>query len=71
MALDADQRLKLEMILAGQEENPSALDNWETGFVASFAERYELYKDGVLISEKQWAILDRIYNNIVSAAEQA
>lgn len=71
MALDADQRLKLEMILAGQEESPSSLDNWETGFVASFAERYATYGDNMFISEKQWAILDRIYNNIVSAAEQA
>ena len=65
MALDADQRMKMELILEGSKESPELLTDWETGFVSSFQERYETYGDDMFVSEKQWAILDRIYDTIV------
>ncbi len=46
MALDTDALFKFELILTGTEEDPEALNPWETGFVSSFVERYkELLKD--------------------------
>ena len=58
VALNDDQRMKLEMILEGSKEVPDELSDWETGFVSSFQERYELYKDAVFISDKQWNIFE-------------
>ena len=69
MALDIDQRLKLDMILNGSEASPEALSEWETGFVSSIAKRHEQYGDDIAISIKQWAILDRIYVSVMVAEE--
>lgn len=65
MAIDADQRLKLEIIFEGARENPSALNDFETGFVSSNEERFNTYHDGMNVSPKQWAILDKIYDKVV------
>lgn len=69
MALSTDQLLKLDMILNGSKEVPKALTDWETGFVSSMLERFETYGEGTLISEKQWAILDRVYDNVMIEIE--
>lgn len=69
MSLNADQRLKLELILEGSREFPDELNGWETGFVSSMSERYESYKDEILISEKQWGVLDKIYDKVMVMGE--
>jgi hypothetical protein len=65
MALDLEKVHKLELIINGAKDRFDELSEWEQGFVVSIEERYKEYKDGVLISDKQWGILDRIYEIVV------
>ncbi len=65
--MTSDETLKLELILNGVEEQGVSCDitAWERDFVESFRERLEEYGERTRVSEKQWAILDRIYDKVV------
>jgi hypothetical protein len=67
MAIDADQRLKIELICNGIEEQGISADvtKWERDFMADQAERLETYGERMFVSDKQWAIIDRIYEKVV------
>lgn len=69
MALDGDQRLKLELIINGIAEQGEDADvtKWERDFVADQEQRLEEWGDRMLISDKQWGILDRIYDKVVGS----
>lgn len=62
--LTDDKRLQLELALTAAEENNSALSDWEIGFMSSTKERYELYKDATRFSDKQWAVIERIWDKV-------
>lgn len=68
MALDADEILKLELILEAcrDEDTFNSLTEWEQGFVVSTDERYKEYKDNTRVSTKQWGVLDRIYDKVMA-----
>jgi hypothetical protein len=67
MALNDDQRLKIDMVLEACKEPEMfhSLSEWEQGFISSTEERYNLYKDATRFSEKQWAVIDRIYDRVM------
>lgn len=64
MALNDDQRLKLEMVIEGAKERFDELTDWEQGFLVSTEERYKEYGDNTRFSEKQWAVIERIYDKV-------
>lgn len=70
MALSDDQVYKLELTINGVKEAMDKPDTdvteWEQGFISDQAERYEQYGTGMRISDKQWAIIDRVYDKVVS-----
>jgi len=66
MSLTVDQRIKLELTFEGSREKPDALTDWETGFISSVEERYNEYKDDVLISERQWVFINKVYDKVVA-----
>lgn len=65
MALDADQILILELALNGAKERFDDLTEWEQGFMVSTDERYELYKESTRFSDKQWAVVLRVYEKVM------
>lgn len=69
MPLSEDQRFKLELVIQGVKEamdNPnSEITEWEQGFITDQAERYAQYGDNTRFSDKQWAIIDRVYDKVV------
>lgn len=66
MALDVEQQQTLKLVLEGCKEQPGQLSEWETTFIQSLIERVDTYGlAGVRLSEKQWAIIERIYPAVV------
>lgn len=65
MALSEDQSLKLAMAIEGSKERYEELSEWEQGFIASTEERHTQYGDDIRVSDKQWAVIDRIYEKVV------
>lgn len=63
--MDSEQAFKLELIIEGAKDNWEALTEWEQGFLTSIEERYKEYGQRTLVSDKQWVILDRIYDKVV------
>lgn len=64
MALDADEQFRLEQIITAARDNFDELSEWEQGFMVSTEERIKLYGANSRVSEKQWAILDRVYDKV-------
>lgn len=52
-------------ILSADEEGHGFLTEWEKDFIDQTRERYKQYGDRISVSEKQWAILERIYAKIM------
>jgi hypothetical protein len=67
VALSDDERFKLDIVLEAcrDEDIFKGLSEWEQGFISSTDERYKLYKDATRLSEKQWGVIDRIYDKVV------
>lgn len=55
---------RLELILNGAQEYEGELTDWERGFIQDTLERVEKYGSRTRVSEKQWAILDRIWGKL-------
>lgn len=55
---------KLELILNGAKEHESVLSDWERGFIQDTMERLEKFGTRIRVSDKQWAVLDRIYGKL-------
>lgn len=68
MPLSSEQILKLELTINGVKESAddpgSEVTEWEFNFMVDQEERYQQYGDGMRISDKQWAIIDRIYDKV-------
>lgn len=68
MPLSSEQILKLELTINGVKEcadDPSSgVTEWEFNFMIDQEERYQQYGDNMRISDKQWAIIDRIYDKV-------
>ena len=64
MSLSPDDRYTLEIAIQGSKDNPSALTDWETGFIASTEERFQTYGDETRFSPKQWDCVTRIYDKV-------
>lgn len=53
--------LRIERLFDEAEQNgDELLTDWEQGFLESLSDRIEQYGDRTRISEKQWAIIERI-----------
>lgn len=63
--MDQEQTFKLELIITGAKDNWDALTEWEQNFLISIEERYKEYGQWTLVSDKQWVVLDRIYDKVV------
>lgn len=63
--MDNDQQFKLELIINGAKDDMDKLTEWEQNFLISLEERYNEWGDRTRISDKQWVILDRIYDKVV------
>lgn len=68
MALDQDQFDKVTQTIAGYNEqceiDDTAFNSFEHGFMASMADRVELYGTQTFISEKQWKVINDIYDKV-------
>lgn len=64
MALNDEERLKLELAIEGAKDNFDELSEWEQAFMVSTEERYKEYGDGTRMSEKQWGVIDRVYEKV-------
>lgn len=54
---------ELESILNTAKDAPvNRLSEWERGFIEDTFNRYEKYGKNILLSEKQWAVLRKIYD---------
>jgi hypothetical protein len=64
-----DEIHKLQLIITGIEEQGATCDvtKWERDFMDSQRERLEQYGERTRISDKQWAIIDRIYDKVIGA----
>lgn len=60
MALTAQENSFLESLFALADTNNSKLSQWEQNFVNDHKARYEEYGEGMRISPKQWAVLNKI-----------
>lgn len=67
MAIDADQQYRLELICEGIREQGDAADvtKWERDFMDGLEEKVNLYGSRTFVSDKQWAIVDRIYDKVI------
>lgn len=67
--MTSDEQLKLELIIQGVKESMDDPDTevteWEQNFVIDQEKRLIEYGDRTRMSDKQWAILDRIYEKVV------
>lgn len=64
MALNDEDRLRLELAIEGAKDNFDELSEWEQAFMVSTEERHKEYGDGTRMSDKQWAVIDRIYEKV-------
>lgn len=66
MALSEEARFKLEQTIEAckEEEAWDMLSEWEQGFLTSTDERFKQYGDGTRFSDKQWAVIERIYEKV-------
>lgn len=64
-----DEIYKLQLIFTGIEEQGATCDitDWERSFMADMQERFNEYRERTRISDKQWAIIDRIYDKVIGA----
>lgn len=62
--MDEEEFDRLELILNGAKEHEGELSDWERGFVQDTLERIEKYGQRTRVSEKQWAVLNRIYGKL-------
>lgn len=54
---------ELESILnVAKDVHVNRLSEWERGFIEDTYKRYEQYKENILLSEKQWKVLRKIYD---------
>ena len=58
--LDRQQLERLDWILV--KADSAELTEWEEGFIAGMVKRRERYGDSITVTEKQWAVLDRIHD---------
>ena len=65
-----DEILKLDLVIQGvkeaQDDPDTEVTEWEFNFVIDQETRKIEWGDRMRMSEKQWAIIDRIYNKVVS-----
>ena len=60
MGLDMNERMRLDELIEAAQAQPSLLTNFERDFIQSQIEAREKYGDNMRLSEKQWAVLDKI-----------
>jgi len=69
--MTSDEMLKLELTINGVKEAMDDPDTdvteWEQNFMMDQEARLQEYGERMRMSEKQWGIIDRIYNKVVKA----
>lgn len=65
MSLDGQAFAELQELL-DDAASCSRLSNWEQEFLDSMRDRVERYGVNVLVSDKQWAVIERIQAKIYS-----
>lgn len=67
--MTSDEILKLDLVIQGVKEamdDPNTeVTEWEQNFVMDQEARKLEWGDRMRMSEKQWAIIDRIYDKVV------
>lgn len=64
MTIMAWQEEKLNDIITAVKAREEELSGWEAGFFSDQVRRFEEYGSHIFLSEKQWGVLDRIYEKI-------
>ena len=65
MAITREQNDRLTEMLAELEPHLSKLNNFEQGFVGDQIARHKKYGDRIYMSEKQWKLLGKIYEDAI------
>lgn len=60
MPLTFEETLRIDELIEAAKDQPSLLSQWENDFMQGMIESREKYGNGMRISEKQWAVLDKI-----------
>lgn len=68
MSLTDEEENRLVHLLSALEENSKLLSDWERSFVADQVKRFEEYKSNIRLSGKQWAVLQRVYDEKIENA---
>lgn len=67
--MNSEELLKLDLVIQGVKEAQSDPDTevteWEFNFMVDQEARKAEWGDRMRLSEKQWAIIDRIYDKVV------
>jgi len=61
MAVNQADLEYLEEIINYCFDHPK-LSPWEKKFMTDMKQRFDQYKERIMVSEKQWAVLERIYD---------
>lgn len=61
MSLTTEAEEKFSFILSSISENIKVLSDWEKGFYDDMVKRYDEFQANIRISEKQWSVLQRMY----------
>lgn len=64
MALSEEESFLLEQAITAARDNFDELTEWEQGFMVSTEERYKQYGSGTRLSEKQWGVINRVYDKV-------
>jgi hypothetical protein len=67
MALSDEQVVWLRTFFEDCKTHEGKLSDWERGFVSDLEEKFDKYEADVRVSEKQGAILKRIYKKFREA----
>lgn len=65
--MDNDQQDKLNLIITGIKEQGDGcpISEWERDFMISIEERLLEWGERMRVSDKQWAVIDRIYDKVI------
>lgn len=59
----------IQQVIEGVREDDSALNDWEREFMKSVTERVEKYGQKTYMSEKQMAVVQRVYDKLMGVPE--
>ena len=58
--MNIEQKEYLESVVEAFKDDPGHASEWEQGFMADMAERFDKYGADTYVSAKQWKIITRV-----------